>query len=1284
MVSIEFARKYQLQKAEFTAPTLEAVGNKRIPTYGVWTVLIALRDSRGTEKIMKRSCVAVDRDPRLDGSPVLLSNTTLTDYRIVLVPWRNCWWFESESSKMEILTAYQFGKSCRKRACVYAILQLPEDDPALPGEDEYDSVTSRDRVPPELAEYEDVFQVQNSQIMPPRKETDHKIELQEGATPPYGPIYPLSQTELKTLREYLDENLKNGRIRPSTSPAGAPILFVPKKDGGLRLCVDYRGLNKVSVKNRYPLPLISEILDRLSGAKFFSKVDIQDAYYRIRINEGEEWKTAFRTRYGHYEYMVMPFGLTNAPATFQSYIHTALAGLLDTICIAYLDDVLIFSRTRKEHTIHLRKVLERLREAQLFAKSAKCVFYQPEVEFLGFIVGRQGIAMDQQRVEAISRWELPRTYHDIQVFLGFCNFYRRFIQDYSLITLPLTELLKGSKNGKKPGSVQLNERETKAFRTLLEAFTKAPLLRFFDPARPIRVETDASGFGMAGILSQLYKEVWHPVAFWSKKFTPAERNYATSDQELYAIVWSFKHWRQYLEGSRYRVEVLSDHNNLKLFMQQPKINGRQARWCLYLTPFDFVILHRSGKTNPADGLSRTPGVEKPPPVEEMLGSLRDRFGSEAMITVQELLAVDRPFEEERREDTSHSARTEALACGESQSVDVRSTSSSLDDPAHESIVRIGCVFHTNRTRSMDDGDDAIGHMDHSRTDSGGSRTGNGIDTESTRTSRESDISQSTGLNSVPTDPYGVVAVEGPDQGNNMITYEELSRAQFVPPRIVLAATAVEDASCEGTSEELEDLVVRLQLEDATIRERKAALSKGEYKGKHWSVNPKGLLCYADRLYIPVAGNLRSRLIQICHDDPLAGHFGRARTIELLQRKYHWEGLQNEVRDYIASCAICQGVKAPRRRPYGQLQSLPVPQRPFAELTMDFITGLPEVDYQEKTVDAILVIVDRLTKYSRFIPVSTTINAAELAELFHDQIELEYGNPDGIVSDRGSVFTSEFWSELCYHSKIKLRYSTAFHPQTDGQTERMNQVLEDYLRCFVDEQRTNWARLLKTAQFACNNAVNQTIQETPFRALMDINPNFQLREDSEKAEMPSVESRLSRLRVVREKAQKAMREAQERHQKYYNKRHIPREFQKSELVKLSTKNLRFKGQARKLLPRWIGPFRIRERIGLQAYRLWLPDKYERLHDVFPVSLLDKWNARREADEPLSLPDLDEDEEWEIEEIRDEKQIQGEPYFYIKWKGWPSEYNTWEPEIHMGNARDAIRAYRKQKNKRRTTT
>jgi hypothetical protein len=246
-----------------------------------------------------------------------------------------------------------------------------------------------------------VFDVVAATQLPRNRETDHAIDLKDGLEPSYRAIYRLSPAEQEALRQFIDEALAKRWIRESTSPAGAPILFVRKKDGSLRLCVDYRDLNEKTVKNRYPLPLINELLDRIHGSTVFSKIDLKTAYYRIRIKEGDEWKTAFRSRYGHFEFLVMPFGLTNAPATFQAYINRALRGYIDDFCIVYLDDILVYSNDEAEHERHLQLVLERLRQHELFANPKKCDFYQKRVEYLGFIIDKEGVKMDPSRVKTI-------------------------------------------------------------------------------------------------------------------------------------------------------------------------------------------------------------------------------------------------------------------------------------------------------------------------------------------------------------------------------------------------------------------------------------------------------------------------------------------------------------------------------------------------------------------------------------------------------------------------------------------------------------------------------------------------------------------------------------------------------------------------------------------------------------------------------------------------------------------------------------------------------------------
>jgi len=465
------------------------------------------------------------------------------------------------------------------------------------------------KVPMEFRQYLGIMEKEAADALPIHRPYDCRIDLQEGSTVPWGPIYPLSEEELRTLREWLKEMERTGKIRRSISPAGSLILFVPKPHGrGLRLCVDYRALNRVTIPNRYPLPLMQELQDRVRGAQWF---------HLIRVKEGDEWKTAFRTRYGLFEFQVMPFGLTNAPSTFQDMMNHVFSDMLDVGVIAYMDDILVYADTEEGHDRTVKEVLKRLQANGLAISPEKCIWKAKEVKFLGYIIGRNGIKMSEEKVEAVLGWKTPNSLTEVQSFLGFANFYRRFIKNYSRVAKPLTELTKKEK-GK--GWAWNHEAEA-AFKDLKHRFTTAPILAHFDPAKPVIVETDASDFALGAILSQRDKEGrLHPVAFHSRKFQPVEINYEIHDKELLAIVDAFKHWRRYCQGATHQVQVLSDHHNLEYFTTNKVLNRRQARWTQELAGIDFKIFYRPGLQNgKPDALSRRPeyrpekgGIENQP------------------------------------------------------------------------------------------------------------------------------------------------------------------------------------------------------------------------------------------------------------------------------------------------------------------------------------------------------------------------------------------------------------------------------------------------------------------------------------------------------------------------------------------------------------------------------------------------------------------------------------------------------------------------------------------------
>ena len=396
------AQELELEKVDSELPKLSGIGASTQQSHGAYKLVARLADDRGEEKSVAVTTYEAD----LKGQDVILGMHTLEAYQVQIDCGSRTWrWGIVDSTEVELITIEGLEKSDE----LYLIGHI--------GIETGDMISARvltaeiswmELVPDEVREYQDVFDNERAGILPQLKETDHGIKVHDDKEPPYGPIYKLSETELGVLREYLADALSKGWIRHSVSPAGAPIMFVPKKNGKLRLCVDYRALNAVTVKDRCPLPLIDETLDRLQGAHWFTKLDLKDAYHRIRIREGDEWKTAFRTKYGHYEYLVMPFGLANAPATFQAYINRALTGLADVICVVYLDDIGVYTPRGdgnvENHWRDVRTVLQRLREYELFVNLEKCEFATDRMEFLGFIVesqrclSRQGACANHHRM----------------------------------------------------------------------------------------------------------------------------------------------------------------------------------------------------------------------------------------------------------------------------------------------------------------------------------------------------------------------------------------------------------------------------------------------------------------------------------------------------------------------------------------------------------------------------------------------------------------------------------------------------------------------------------------------------------------------------------------------------------------------------------------------------------------------------------------------------------------------------------------------------------------------
>ncbi|KAL4025841.1 hypothetical protein IC575_014247 [Cucumis melo] len=842
----------------------------------------------------------------------------------------------------------------------------------------------------------------------------------------------------------------------------------------MRLCIYYRELNKVSVKNRYPLPRIDDLFDQLQGATVFSKIDLRSGYHQLRIRDSDIPKTAFRSRYGHYEFIVMSFGLTNAPAVFMDLMNRVFKDFLDSFIIVFIDDILIYSKTEAEHEEHLHQVLETLRANKLYAKFSKCEFWLRKVTFLGHVVSSEGVYVDPAKIEAVTNWPRPSTVSEIRSFLGLAGYYRRFVEDFSRIASPLTQLTrKGTPFVWSPACKS-------SFRELKQKLVTAPVLTVPDGSGSFVIYSDASKKGLGCVLMQQGKVV----AYASRQLKSHEKNYPTHDLELAAVVFALKIWRHYL------------------------------RWLELVKDYDCEILYHPGKANVvADALSRKVAH------------------SAALITKQTPLLRD--FERA------------------------------------EIAVSIGEVT------------------------------------------------------------------------------------------LRLAQLSVQPT--------LRQKIIVTQLNDLYLVEKRCMVETGQ--GENFSISSDDGLMFEGRLCVPEDSVVKTELLSEAQSSPFTMHLGSTKMYQDLRSVYWWRNMKREVADFVSRCLVCQQVKVPRQRPVGLLQPLSVPGWKWECVSMDFITGLPKT---LKGYTVIWVVVDKLTKSAHFVPGKSTYTASKWGQLYMTEIVRLHGVPVSIISDRDTRFTSKFWKGLQLALGTRLDFSTTFHPQTDGQTERLNQILEDMLRACVLEFSRSWDSHLHMMEFAYNNSYQATIGMAPFEALY-----------GKCCRSPVCWSEVGEQRMLGpelvqttnadiQKIRARMLTAQSRQKSYADVRRKNLEFEVGDMVFLKVAPM--KGVLRfvkkgKLSPRFVGPFEILERIGPVAYRLALPPSFSAVHDVFHVSMLRKYVAdpTHVVDfEPLQVSENLSYEEQPVEVLaREVKKLGSREISLVKvlWQNHGVEEATWEKEEDM---------------------
>ncbi|GJY42186.1 retrotransposon-related protein [Tanacetum coccineum] len=857
--------------------------------------------------------------------------------------------------------------------------------------------------------YADVFDIPTE--LPPRRTHDHKIPLQEGTQPVNIRPYRHPPTQKNAIEAMVKELLEAGVIKHSTSPFASPIVMVKKKDNTWRMCIDYRQLNKHTIKDKFPIPVIEELIDELHGATVFTKLDLRSGYHQIRMVEDDVAKTAFKTHEGHYEFLVMPFGLTNAPSTFQALMNEVFKPFLRKFTLVFFDDILIYSCNLTEHVQHLVAVLDTMRRNQLYAKKSKCVFGTSHVEYLGHVISAEGVATDSNKIKVMQEWPVPTTVKQLRGFLGLTGYYRRFIKNFASISRPLTMLLKKNAFG-------WNNEAQISFEQLKQAMISAPVLSLPNFDQPFIVETDASGVGLGAVLQQN----GHPIAYLSKTLSAKHQALSTYEKEFLAVLLALEKWRGYLLDRHFVIKT--DHYSLKYLLDQRITTPTQMKWLPKLMGFDYEVTYKKGSENiAADALSR--------------------------VQIQ----------------------------GE--------------------LITMSC-------------------------------------------------------SSITTDLVAKIAK----------TWEE-------------------DAA-------LQDIIVKLKQD-------------GRAKKHYQWVNEK--LIRKGKLVVGKDEAVRNEILNHFHEGAIGGHSGVKVTTQKLCSLFYWKGLRKQVKNFVRECLVCQRYKPDLAAYPGLLQPLPIPEKVWTSVSMDFIEKLPKS--QGKT--AILVVVDRLSKYAHFVALSHPFTAVQVAQVFLDTIYKLHGLPQTIVSDRDKVFISTFWRELFKLLQVKLTMSTAYHPQTDGQTEVVNRCLEGYLRCMTGEHPKEWAKWLPLAELWYNTNYHSAINTTPFEVVYGQTPPIHVPYLGGVSKVEAVDRSLKARELAIQVLKFHLKRAQNRMKQHADKGRSERILEVGDWVLLKLQPHRQvtlrRDKQHKFSAKYYGPYKVLEKIGSVAYKLMLPATAQ-VHDVFHVSQLKK--------------------------------------------------------------------------------
>ena len=855
--------------------------------------------------------------------------------------------------------------------------------------------------------------------------------------------------QLEEVRAHLDELLSKGIIQQSESPYAAPIVVVRKKNNTIRLCCDYRKLNSLMVRDAHPIPRVDECIDALSGAKYFSTMDLASGYHQVLMSEEDKHKTAFTTPYGLYEWNRLPQGLANAPAHFSRLMQYVMQEHLFRIMLVYLDDLLVYSATFDDHLVRLQAVVDKLKEANLKLNPDKCAFIQASIPFLGHLLTKDGLRTDPEKIRAVRDFPKPETVTDVRSFLGLAGYYRKFVPNFAKIARPLHQLF--SISGGTRQKVKLHNHWTpecqEAFDQLKTALMSSPILAYADFDQPFFIEIDACQTGLGAVLSQKQEGHKRVVAYASRSLNKQEQCYEEKQSsrklELLALKWAVADkFRSYLLGRKFR--VFTDHNPLK-HLGNAKLSATEQRWMGELSVFDYEVEYKAGKENTnADSLSRNPVAD---PTDRIIFSIQIEVEAEP-----EIVQVSR-----------------------SESISVPCCHSKDDTPCFPNLpVAAATPDHSTPFQTLPFAavipDIPIPSQNHS-------------------------------FAAVPQNPFHV---------EHGFSSEEYEPHQDEPsPIISPSAPHSEDTlNCQDAvvncvnQIQITDNCCKEQEHDTDIQVVRQMIERDHHPGHHefemLTDGAKGLLkerrnLRADdgvlRREIMMNGeeisqtvcprHKRKKVIELCHD--AVGHPGIDRTLDILRRRVYWPLMFKDVSSHVTRCLRCQATKKPiipLHQPQGNLRAT----RPLELVSMDFNTLERAADGKEH----VLVLTDAFTKWVVAVPVIDQTAKTVLKVVQHEWIE-KYGIPEQLHSDQGKAFESEIVKEVCKHYGIHKTRTSPYNPRGNGITERYNRTMYGHLRTLAHEEKKHWTEHLSGLVYWYNVTPHTTTGYSPYAMMFGREP-----------------------------------------------------------------------------------------------------------------------------------------------------------------------------------------------------